>query len=185
MTRLLITGVALAAGLLVGCGAPAATTAPAAAGPVGTAAPASVEVPPAGTVRLSGDLVTPTDLTIDDLAALPQQTAEVTFGSSQGQQTHSETGPALADVLPVDALAVSADRRNNLLSFAVLAIGADGYSAAVAYGDVSADFGDRGLLLSLVEDGQALERPRLIVPGDVRGGRYVSDVVELRVVRLR
>lgn len=176
MTRLLIGTAALVVGLLVGCGAPAVAPAPA-------GAPA--EVPPVGTVRLTGDLVTPTGVTLEDLAALPQQTVEVSFGSGQGRQAHTETGPALADVLPADALAVAPDRRNDLLSFAVLAVGSDGYTAAVAYGDVSADFGDRGLLLSLVEDGRALERPRLVVPGDVRGGRYVSDLVELRVVRVR
>lgn len=66
----------------------------------------------------------------------------------------------------------------------MLAIGADGYAAAVAYGDVSADFGNRGLLISLTEDGTALERPRLVVPGDVKGGRNVCNLVELRVVRL-
>ena len=67
--------------------------------------------------------------------------------------------------------------------FAVLAIGADGYAALVSYGEISPDFGNRGLLLSTSEDGAALARPRLVVPGDVRGGRYVSDVVELHVLR--
>jgi hypothetical protein len=75
------------------------------------------------------------------------------------------------------------DRRNDLLSFAVLALGADGYSALVSYGEISPDFGNRGLLLSTTEDGAALARPRLVVPGDRRGGRYVTDVVELHVVR--
>jgi hypothetical protein len=74
--------------------------------------------------------------------------------------------------------------KNDQLSFAVLAVGADGYTAAVAYGDVSADFGNRGLLVALNEDGKALERPRLVVPGDVEGGRFGSDLLELKVVRL-
>lgn len=34
------------------------------------------------------------------------------------------------------------------------------------------------------EDGKALARPRLVGPGDVEGGRYVSDLVELKVSRL-
>ena len=40
------------------------------------------------------------------------------------------------------------------------------------------------MLLAIAQDGAALARPRLVVPGDVEGGRYVSDVVELKVVRV-
>lgn len=65
-----------------------------------------------------------------------------------------------------------------------MAVGADGYAALVAYGEVSPDVGNTGLLVALAEDGAALQRPRLVVPGDVKGGRYVSDLVELRVVRV-
>ena len=67
--------------------------------------------------------------------------------------------------------------------FGVLAVGADGYAALVSFGEISPEFGDRGVLLATAEDGKPLERPRLVVPGDVKGGRYVSDVVELRVIR--
>lgn len=135
-------------------------------------------------MRLTGDLVAPGEISAAELAALPQQTAEVSFRAGGEPEQHAETGPALADVVPADALAVDPDRRNDLLSFVVLAVGSDGYTAAVAYADASADFGNRGLIVSLVEDGAPLERPRLVVPGDVRGGRYVSDLVELRAVRL-
>jgi hypothetical protein len=34
------------------------------------------------------------------------------------------------------------------------------------------------------EDGRALEKPRLVVPGDGKGGRYVGRLTELRVVDL-
>lgn len=39
--------------------------------------------------------------------------------------------------------------------------------------------GGRSLQLSLVEDGATLAQPRLVAAGDVMGGRYVSDVVDL------
>ena len=35
--------------------------------------------------------------------------------------------------------------------------------------------------LSLNEDGTALAQPRLVTDGDVRGGRYVSGVVDIYV----
>ena len=40
------------------------------------------------------------------------------------------------------------------------------------------------MLLAIARDGAALARPRLVVPGDVKGARYVSHVVELKVVRV-
>jgi hypothetical protein len=41
--------------------------------------------------------------------------------------------------------------------------------------------GGRPLELSLNEDGVTLAQPRLVTDGDVKGGRYVSDVVDLYV----
>ena len=52
------------------------------------------------------------------------------------------------------------------------AVGVDGQTAE--------DYvGGRPLLLSLVEDGVPLAQPRLVTDGDVKGGRYVSDMVDL------
>jgi hypothetical protein len=39
--------------------------------------------------------------------------------------------------------------------------------------------GGRPLQLSLVEDGVTLAQPRLVADGDTKGGRYVSDVVDI------
>ncbi|OLT21591.1 hypothetical protein BJF78_08260 [Pseudonocardia sp. CNS-139] len=180
-----VAGLLLGAALLAGCGGTATDVAPP---PAPAAAPAAAvttaaQAAPAGVVRLAGDVCEPRDLQVAELAALPQQTVAVQYQSGQGPQSHTETGVLLADLLPPDALATT-DRHNDLLAFGVLAVGADGYAALVAYGEVSPQFGNRGILLATAEDGQPLERPQLVVPGDVRGGRYVHDVVELRVVRV-
>ena len=175
MSRMRLLLVSFVIVLLAGCGGTATATAP--------AATTTAAAPPAGTVTLTGDLKAPKQLDAAALAALPQKTVDVTFQSSKGTEKHTETGVPLASLLPADALATTS-KKNDQLNFAVLAVGSDGYSAAVAYGEVSADFGNRGLLVSLTEDGKALAQPRLVVPGDVKGGRYVSDLVELKVVRL-
>jgi hypothetical protein len=39
--------------------------------------------------------------------------------------------------------------------------------------------GSRPLQLSLAEDGVVLAQPRLVTDGDIKGGRYVSDVVDI------
>ena len=44
----------------------------------------------------------------------------------------------------------------------------------VSYGEIAPDFGNRGALRA-TQDSTPLARPRLVVPGDVKGGRYVSD----------
>jgi hypothetical protein len=171
-------GVVLAAFVVGGCGTAATVAAPPAPPP----AQEQEEPPAVGVVRLAGDVREPRDLRVEELAAMPQQTVSVEYGSGSGPQSHTEQGVLLADLLPVETLTTT-DRKHDELSFGVLAIGSDGYAALVSYGEISPEFGNRGVLLATVEDGAALERPRLVVPGDVRGGRYVSDVVELRMVR--
>ncbi|MGH3611486.1 MAG: hypothetical protein ACRDRK_02470 [Pseudonocardia sp.] len=134
---------------------------------------------------LTGDLKSPGELTVQQLAAMPQQTVEVNFQTGKGPETHTETGVLPSALIPLDALATKDGVKSDLLAFGVLAIASDDYAALVAYGEVSSDFGNTRILLATSEDGMALERPRLIAPGDVKGGRYVTDVIELRVTRNR
>ena len=74
--------------------------------------------------------------------------------------------------------------RNDKLRFYVSATGLAAYQAIVAWGEIDPEFENKGVLLAVIEDGQTLTRgPRLVVPGDIRGGRYVSDVVSIRLER--
>ena len=57
------------------------------------------------------------------------------------------------------------------------AVGSDNYVATVTPAEGYA--GGRPLLLSLVEDGVPLAQPRLVTDGDVKGGRYVSGMVDI------
>ena len=174
--------VVLGLSCLLACSAPtssAPVTRPASSAP---ATPTAAAAPDGGVV-ISGDVRSPGPVTAAQLAGMPQHTTSVQFGSAKGAETRTETGVLLSDLLPVTALATTA-RKNDQLAFAVLATGSDGYAAVVSYGEISADFGNRGVLLATSQDGAALTRPRLVVPGDVKGGRYVSDVVDLHVARV-
>lgn len=139
----------------------------------------------AGEVAVSGDVDNPTTLTLDDLRGLPQSTEAVVFESSQGVQQHTYDGAALRDIVDAAAPSVDADAKNPLLTVAIVGVGSDGYAATVAWGEISPDFAATDVLVAHTEDGVALEQPRLVVPGDVKGGRYVSDLVELRIVDTR
>jgi hypothetical protein len=132
---------------------------------------APVSTPPAGgvTVRAGGRTVV---LPAKTLAALPREKRTVTYSAGPVSQTHTESGPTLTAVL-------LAARVLPLPGVVVTAVGTDGYGAAVT--NAEALIGRRPLLLSLAEDGTALAQPRLVTAGDVKGGRYVSDVVTLAV----
>ncbi|MFI7135481.1 hypothetical protein ACIBQ1_58205 [Nonomuraea sp. NPDC050153] len=65
----------------------------------------------------------------------------------------------------------------------VTATGSDGYHATVAWAELDPSFSGKKVLLAVAQDGAKLDKqgPRLVVPGDVKGGRYVSGVVRLYV----
>jgi Oxidoreductase molybdopterin binding domain len=136
------------------------------------------------TVSVIGALHHPTTLTLDALRALPAQTQTVTYRSDAGQQFHTYVGASLADIVTAADPIVDPARKHPLLSVTVKATGADGYTAAFAWGDISPELSPTPVLVAYTEDGQPLERPTLAVPGDLEGARYVHDLAELRVVDL-
>lgn len=174
-------GCAAAVLLVGGC----STATEAAADSDTTTTSSSVAAPAAGEVAVSGDVEHPTTLTLDDLRGLPQFTEPVVFESSQGVQQHTYDGAALRDIVDAAGPSVDAEAKNPLLTVAIVGVGSDGYAATLAWGEISPDFAATDVLVAHTEDGVALEQPRLVVPGDIKGGRYVSDLVELRVVDTR
>lgn len=134
-------------------------------------APTVTTQPAAGDLTVTDGTRT-TVLSAARLAALPQRTRTVTFQSGTGSQTRVETGPTLASVLRAARFASTGGT-------SVAASATDGYVAVVTPGEATS--GKRPLLISLAEDGAALDRPRLVVDGDLKGGRYVSDLTTLTV----
>jgi hypothetical protein len=118
-----------------------------------------------------------------NLGALAAKTVTVTFSSSTGQQTHTFTGPLLLDVVNAAKPRFPSTIHNVQLRYAVLATGSDDYQATVAWGEFDPKFAGKQILVATKQDGVALTMPRLVVPGDIAGGRYVSDVVSLRLGR--
>ncbi len=134
---------------------------------------APVATPAAGSVQVTDGRRTVT-LSASLLRRLPSSTVTVTFQAGSTPQTHTETGPSLAVV----ELAAGFLPAPNTV---VTAVGSDGYAVNVTNGEDF--FGGRPLLVSLAEDGAALAQPRLVVDGDVKGGRYVSLLVNLALTR--
>lgn len=104
------------------------------------------------------------------LAGLPSETLTVSFAGPGGEQTHTEVGPPLWEVLAVSGVWPG-------LNTWVAAVGSDNYVATVTPAEQFV--GGRPLQLSLAEDGVGLAQPRLVTDGDIKGGRYVSDAVDV------
>lgn len=138
---------------------------------VGVQNPSPTPPPASGSVTILNRGVTRV-LTAGKLASLPARTLKVSFLAGTASQTHTEVGPTLQTVLR------AAHVRSDLNTW-VAGVGSDGYVAVVT--PAEAWIGGRPLLVSLNEDGVALSQPRLVVDGDVKGGRYVSDVDDLAV----
>lgn len=136
-------------------------------------APSPLPSPPEGAVIVKGPHRTVT-LTASTLQRLPSRTISVTYTAGTTVETHTETGPQLEFVLLAAGIVPSS-------TTSVTAVATDGYLATVTPGESIS--GARTLLIALAQDGVALPRPRLVAGGDVKGGRYVSGVVELDVTR--
>ncbi len=156
-----------------------------AAGLIAGAAPARADDPPsfaAGQLTVSGDVANPSTVTLDQLRQYPVRDQTVTFESGSGTQHHTSPGAGLADVIVPAAPNVDAAAKHPMLPVAILATGSDGYAAVLAWGEVGPELTATPPVVAYSEDGQALPQPRLVVPADRDGGRYVANLVDLRVV---
>lgn len=173
-----VLGVVLAAAVL-GLGAPAAAVV---AGPAPAPAGQSTTFAPAFAV--AGLVGAPRGFTRDDLGGLPQVTLPVVFGSGSGVESGLFTGPRLLDVLAAGGPTFPPERNARLRTY-VLATGADGYQAVLAWGELDPDFGAQPVLVAWQRDGQPLGEgqgvARLVVPADKRGGRHVATVTRLEL----
>jgi len=144
---------------------------------------------PAGSVVITGELQNPVFLTFDQLEALPLQSQSLTvsFQAGSAVEQHTFTGFLLYDVLNFLKPQFDPTVKNDRLRFYVSATGTDGYQAIVAWAEFDPFFGNKQILLAVTQDDQSLaaQAPRLVVPGDIRGGRYVSLVDTIRLDRAR
>ncbi|MFE9798010.1 molybdopterin-dependent oxidoreductase [Streptomyces goshikiensis] len=190
-------GLALAAAalLLAGCGQSAETKGAdgakdgakggAAAGASASAsAKASVAPLGPGEVRVGGEVAKPYSVTLADLRKLPQTSVEVRFTSAKGEQRHTYQGVPLHDVLKTAEPRFDAARKNGQLRGFVSATGGGDYRAVFAWAEIDPGFAKSQVLLAVSEDGVAFDDaagPRLVVPQDTKGGRYVSELNQLWV----
>lgn len=143
----------------------------------------------AGQLTLSGEVADPGIVTPATLAALNQSTTETaSYLGPTGEVTDTYTGVSLWTVIQDSGLLTDPSIKNDLLRYGVVATGSDGYRAFISMGEIDPAFGHQPDLIAYSDTGGQLGPGgaegalRLIVPGDVAGGRYVSNLVSLQVV---
>ncbi|WP_051714846.1 molybdopterin-dependent oxidoreductase [Nocardia rhamnosiphila] len=174
---------AVSAALIFGCaGQPATSTEPAISA-TQSAAP-NTDDPAAASpgIRVEGAVENPQTLTLDRLQQFERQTQQVTFDSSTGTQNHHFDGALLFDILNAAVPTPDPTVKNGLLRLAIVVTASDGHSATFAWGEIAPEFGGQQILLAYNQDGKPLPRPRTTAPEDHKGGRYVSNIVAIRVV---
>lgn len=150
----------------------------------GRAATAEAQRPP-GSFVIAGRVANRLVLSVEALRALPARTVTVTFRAGAGTQTRTFTGPRLVDVIALAGPRFDPSVRNDRLRHFVAVRAPDGYAAVFGWGEVDDEGADDEILLATSEDGRPLdaEGPRVVVPNATRGGRYVSGVTRIRVLR--
>lgn len=143
---------------------------------------------PTSSFVVAGAVDRPATVALPGLQALPAQTVAATYGTGRGPVSASFTGPAIWSVLGQAGLTPVPGGRNSTLRDVVVATGSDGYAAAFSGGELDPRFGGSRAppLVAYAQDGQPLGSDgfaRAVVPGDVAGGRYVSNLTRLDVVQ--
>lgn len=137
---------------------------------------------------IDGAVSTPATYSLSDLQMLPSQTLDVQYLSGTSPTTNTYTGVRLYDLLMAAQPQTDPAVKNDLLRDSILITGSDGYQAVIAWGEIDPGFENKAVLVAYGDGmGQPLGADegmaRLVVPGDQKGGRYVSNVVSITVMK--
>lgn len=146
--------------------------------PVALAEPA----PPAGGLLIQRAGLPARILAPAAFAAVKPVTQHVTVASEHGNEASDWTGPLLWDVIAASGL-VDPAKPGAQVRLTLRVTGADGYTAVLALGEISPEFGAHPVQLADHLNGAPLPGGslRLVVPGEKRGGRSVRDVIRIDI----
>jgi hypothetical protein len=120
----------------------------------------------------------------------PTTTETATYTAAGTPVTDTYTGIKLWDLLTDAGGVTVTSAKNDILSKYVVATGSDGYKAVFSLGEIDPNFGNQPVMVAYADTGGQLGPngsdglARMVVPGDLAGGRYVSDLVGLKVQSL-
>jgi hypothetical protein len=129
----------------------------------------------------------PATYTLATLMSLPATTLTATYLAAGAPVTDTYTGVSLWTLLSTAGLITDPTIKNDVLRKYVVAVGSDGYEAIFSLGEIDPFFGNQMDLVAYADTGGQLGPggpdgfARMVVPGDMAGGRYVSNLVALAV----
>lgn len=139
---------------------------------------------------LSGEVADPTIITPATLSALQSQIVTETATYLQGTTsvTDTYTGVSLWNLIQDAGLLTNPAIKNDVLNDIVVATGSDGYRAIFSLGEIDPAFGNQPDIVAYADQqgqlgpGGSDGALRIVVPGDIAGGRYVSNLTSLQVI---
>lgn len=122
-----------------------------------------------------------------DVAGLKALVAAGTVAEKTFVQSSSATykGAYLWDLLSSASVGLkTSSRKNSTISMVAVATGSDGYRAMVSLGEINPGFGNKNVLIAYELNNAVLDTSgafRLVVPNEVKQGRLVSNLIEVKV----
>lgn len=131
---------------------------------------------------LTGKVKHPQQIGIEALQSLPPERVEVSFQTDRGPAQAGFTGARLWALLDMVGGIDDADK-SAPLHHMLRITGRDGYWVLLSTGEIAPDFGGKAALVAYQRDGAPLGAAglRLVMPGDIHGGRNVRDLVSIEV----
>jgi hypothetical protein len=134
-------------------------------------------------------VMNPGTYNLASLMALPATTLTATYlsGPAPMSTTDTYTGVSLWTLLTSAGLVLDPTIKNDVLRQYVVAVGSDGYEVIFSLGEIDPAFGNQPDLVAYADTlgqlgaGGSSGFARMVVPGDIYGGRYVSNLVGLAV----
>lgn len=136
------------------------------------------------TFVVNGGVAEPLTLSVPDLRRWPAYDEVVHFIAGGRQEVHQVRGVRLIDVLTAAKPQFNPSAKHDELRHAVLVGATDGYGTVLSWGEIDPAFVGTDVLLAFEQDGRDLTLPRLVVPSDKDGGRYVTDISSISLLRL-
>lgn len=134
------------------------------------------------TLKISGDVKTPLQFTLQDIAAMQHTTAVL---NGKDGQPHSYSGVPLSTILSKAGASMDKDLRGENLSKYLLVKCADGYQVLFSLAELDSSFTDRKVILADSMEGAPLLETkgplRIVVGGEKKPARSCFQVVELIV----
>lgn len=133
-----------------------------------------------------GKVAQPFRVAPHDLANYPTSSIEVSYYSGQeGFLTRRYTGVLLGDLLKAAVVQTDPAVKGDILRKYVVVSASDCYEVVLPVSDVLPDYGGQQILVAFADgQGKSLGTDgfaKLVVPGDKRASRYVSNIVRIRV----